>query len=232
MSFHSFVWPRGPKQAKSIARTLYANHFNWADILIVRGRCFSDHHACFRANRVLENLLWNWDKLKRPYLVYQEGNQTTGDPVPRWFDKTCGYNQFCQCNFVGRINSLGRVRFPGQPGWHYPGSLYINVLHRGHQVAGYGGQQRCKFEQVECPYPDGCNKNTMNELIATKVTRMMIGVLKDRPLSVPPRGVPLPSVLTTRLRKPKVERVHFTRWICRRYGRDAVFGDCIQKRRN
>ena len=64
----------------------------------------------------------------------------------------------------------------------------------------------------------------MNELIATKLTRMMISVLKDRPPSVPPRDVPLPSVLTTRPRKPKVEMVHFTRWLCRRYGRDVVFG--------
>ena len=95
VAFHSFAWPRSPKQAKSIARTLYANHCNWAEVLIVRGRRFSDHHFCYSANRVFENLLWNCDKLKRPYLVYKEGNGTTGGPIPRWFDKIFGSNQFC-----------------------------------------------------------------------------------------------------------------------------------------
>ena len=61
VAFHSFVWPRNTQQAKSIARTLYTNHCNWADVLIVRGRCFSRFHACFRANRVLEHLLWNFE---------------------------------------------------------------------------------------------------------------------------------------------------------------------------
>ena len=32
VSFHSFVWPKAVREAKSIARTLYTNHCNWADI--------------------------------------------------------------------------------------------------------------------------------------------------------------------------------------------------------
>ena len=215
MAFHSFVWPRSPTQAKSIVRILCANHCNWADVLIVRGRCFSDHHACFRADGVLENLLWNWDNQKRLYLVYKEGAGTTGGPVPRWFDKIYGYNQFCQCNFVGRTNSQGRVRLPGQQGWRYPGSLCSNVLHRGHQVVGYGCQQGCRFARVECPYPDDCNKNTMIELIAIGLTR-----------GVPLRAVPLPSVLTTRPRKPTVEGIHCVRWGA------CASADCSQRRRN
>ena len=59
-AFHSFAWPRNAREAKGIARTLFTNHCNWADVLIVRGRCFSSSNKFgFRANRVLENLLWN-----------------------------------------------------------------------------------------------------------------------------------------------------------------------------
>ena len=37
VAFHSFAWPRHVKEAKGIARMLYANHCNWVDVLIVRG---------------------------------------------------------------------------------------------------------------------------------------------------------------------------------------------------
>ena len=37
-AFHSFAWPRKVKEAKGIARTLFIDHRNWADVLIVRGR--------------------------------------------------------------------------------------------------------------------------------------------------------------------------------------------------
>ena len=93
MAFHSFSWPRNTREAKGIARTLFTNHCKWADVLIVRGRCFSSHKACFRANRALENLLSNWSQLGRPYLVYTEGvgpclslGPGSEDPVPRWLD--------------------------------------------------------------------------------------------------------------------------------------------------
>ena len=63
---HSFVWPQDVGKAKSIVRTLFANHCDWVDVLIVRGRCFGYHRNCFRANSVLENLLWNRSKMRRP----------------------------------------------------------------------------------------------------------------------------------------------------------------------
>ena len=73
VTFHSFVWPTIVRKAKSIARTLYANHCNWADVLIVRGRCFRSNRVSLRANRVLKNLLWNWSCMRRPYVVHTEG---------------------------------------------------------------------------------------------------------------------------------------------------------------
>ena len=66
---------------------MFANHGDWADVLIVRGRCFGYQRNCFRgANSVLENLLWNWSKMRRPYVVYQEGKLATNDcdPVLGW----------------------------------------------------------------------------------------------------------------------------------------------------
>ena len=67
-----------------------------------------------------------------------------------------------------------------------------------------------------------CDKNTLNELMAIGLIKTLVGVLEDRPPSVPPRGVPLPSVLTTRPRKPKVEGVHYVRWL--RATRRLCFG--------
>ena len=55
VAFHSFVWPTTGREAKSLARTLYANHCDWVDVLIVRGRCFRSNKLGLRANRVLEN---------------------------------------------------------------------------------------------------------------------------------------------------------------------------------
>ena len=97
VAFHSFVWPRNVKEAKGIVRTLFLNHCNWVDVLIVRGRCFSSYGVCFRANRALENLLWNWFRMQRPYVVYREwydgiGN---GDLVPSWLVKGCVHKDFC-----------------------------------------------------------------------------------------------------------------------------------------
>ena len=56
----------------------------------------------------------------------------------------------------------------------------------------------------------------MNQHIAIKLTRMMIEVLRDKPPVIPPRGVPLPSVLTTKPRKPKEERRRYVAWRIRR----------------
>ena len=74
VSFHSFAWPRNVGKAKRIVRALFSNHCNWVGVLIMRGRCFSSQEICFRANRTLENLMWNWSKMQRLYLVYQEGS--------------------------------------------------------------------------------------------------------------------------------------------------------------
>ena len=53
---HSFSWPRKVREAKGIARTLFSNRCNWADVLVVRGRCFGSRDVCFRPNRALQNL--------------------------------------------------------------------------------------------------------------------------------------------------------------------------------
>ena len=84
VAFHSFAWPRKAKEAKPIARTLFTNHCSWAGVLVVRGRCFCSHGSCLAASRALENLLWNWSKTRRPFLVYKEGSADTGgvDLVP------------------------------------------------------------------------------------------------------------------------------------------------------
>ena len=66
VAFHSFAWPKNVREAKGIARTLFTNHYNLADVLIVRGRSFSANKVCFKANRALENLLWNWSNMGRP----------------------------------------------------------------------------------------------------------------------------------------------------------------------
>ena len=40
VAFHSFVWPRFDRDAKSIMRTLFINNCKWYDVLVVCGRCF------------------------------------------------------------------------------------------------------------------------------------------------------------------------------------------------
>ena len=168
VAFHSFTWPRNAKQARSIARTLYTNHCNWADVLIVRGRCFSTNNVCFRSNRVLENLLWNWSKLGRPYVVYREGSEGTGggDPIPTWLSQECVVD-CCQCNLVGRRH----------PGWHHPGTLYSNVISRRHQLF----EGRCGYSHAQWPFPSGCNRNIKNDEIALRLCRAVMHVLIDAP---------------------------------------------------
>ena len=125
-AFHSFVWPRNIKEAKGIARTLFTNHCNWVDVLILRCRCFSSNGLCFRANRALEHLPWNWSKMRRPYVVYQDGNEATSDCdlLPAWLAHECVYKGFCQCQLVGL----------SPHGWHHPGALYSNIVSRRRQL--------------------------------------------------------------------------------------------------
>ena len=93
----SFVWPCRIKEAKGIARILFANHCNLAAVLIVFGRCFSSNNVCFRANRALEDLLWKCSKMGRPYIAFCDGNDGIGggDPVPGWFNYCCVYIRIC-----------------------------------------------------------------------------------------------------------------------------------------
>ena len=97
-----------------MVRTLFANHCDWADVLIVHGRRFGHHRCYYHANIVLENLFWNWSKLKRPYVVYQENKVPyhKRDIVPQWFNKGFVYPDFCQCHVVGHHCK----------GWHRPGT--------------------------------------------------------------------------------------------------------------
>ena len=129
VAFHSFVWPQNVGKAKSIVRTLFANHCDLIDVLIVRGRCFGDHRNCFRANRVLENLVWNWSKMRRPYVLYRDRNaeiRNGCDPIPGWLTQECDYKNLCQCRLVGA----------DYQGWCRPGSLYGNVMGRFQLIEG------------------------------------------------------------------------------------------------
>ena len=195
--FHSFIWLRNVGTAKSIVRALFSNHCNWADILIVRGRCFGLLGVCFRATRVLEDLLWIWATMGRPYLVYQEGNNTTlvCDPIPAWLIVECVYKDFCQCHIVG-------LRLDGR---QHPGALYGNVVSRDHQLVG----GRCCCLPAVFGFPHGYNTNIKIGEIATKLSSAMVQFLEDLRPSLPQRGEPLVSVLTSREHKPKWERVRF-----------------------
>ena len=65
-------------------------------------------------------------------------------------------------------------------------------------------------------FPIGCIRNTKNLEIATKLSRIAMHVLSDVPPSVPQRGEPLVSILTSRKRQPRWERARLRR-IRRRY---------------
>ena len=76
------------------------------------------------------------------------------------------------------------------------GALYGNVLNHRRQCFLSGPYQRgCIYGGNSRPYPEGCNTNTMYQDIAIKLARVIIKVFEGKPLSVPPRGVSLPSVL-------------------------------------
>ena len=182
---------------------MFTNHCDWADVLIVRGRCFGDHKVCFRANRILEQLLWKSSKMRRPYVVYREGKEEHlhsgrslgADPVPDWLRHECVYKDLCQCNLAG----------PRHPDWHHPGSLYSNVVSRRRQLF----KKQCGCSCTLWSLPFDCIKNTKNTDIAIKVSRVVIHVLSDVPPSVPQREEPLVSVLTSREFSPKWERERF-----------------------
>ena len=168
VAFHSFVWPHEARDAKSFAKTLFTNHCNWRDVLIVPGRCFCSHKSCHAASPVLENLLWHWSKTDRPYLVYKEGSKATvgGDLMPGWLSRRC-WGDSCQCNFVGRNKAFNRL------GWHHPGSLYSNIKLEhafGEFESAYPARWKCKpcrYYGGECDHPrDSDTKHSLNEPVA------------------------------------------------------------------
>ena len=129
----------------------------------------------------------------RPYVVYREGSEASGggDPVPSWLSRECVHRDFCQCNLVSRRHQ----------GWHHPGALYSNIVSRRHQLF----EERCGYSQIQSPFPVGCDRNSKNVEIATKLSRVVMHVLIDVFPSVPNRGAPLVSALTSRKLKPKLE---------------------------
>ena len=189
VAFHSFAWPQNVGQAKRIVPTLFANHCDWADVLIVRGRCFGDHRNCFRANRVLENLFWNWSKMRRPYTVYQDRNAETRaglDPLPGLLRQDCVYDELCQCRLVGA----------GYEGWCHPGTLYSNIV--GHWLRLFEGRSDCLGKVGDDEPWNYFNRNAKNREIAIQLSWAVMWVLRGAPPSVPPRGEPMVSVLTSR----------------------------------
>ena len=153
--FHSFAWPTfDVRKAKSIARTIWTNHCGWASVLVIRGRCWCSQKNWFRSNCVLENLLWRWCEVGRPFMVYKEGNGETGggDPVPAWLKGIfCVGDDFCQCNLVG-VGLLGSLLNINGHGWHHPGMLYANgdaVWYKFPQLL----KCNCRYSMIKTHYP-------------------------------------------------------------------------------
>ena len=186
VAFHSFKWPKDGRKAKSIVRTLSANYCNWADVLIVRGRCFR-YTDGYTANRVLENLLWQWNGLKRPFVVYQQERikYHRRDILPRWMvgDYTLRtHRNFCQCHLV---------HVEGK-GWHRPGTLYSNVVRDFGEM--YANPCSC-FTRVGWRYPRGCTHHSVNCDVATGLSWIAMWPLQKAPPPVPPRSEKLDSFL-------------------------------------
>ena len=144
-------------------------------MLVVRGRCFGIPSNCFRANRVLEYLLWSWSKMRRPYVLYQEGKLANSncDFVPGWLTQECVYKDVCKCN----------VLIYADDDWHRPGSLYSNVVCRRFQLF----ERRCGCSHDNWRFPRGCGRNTKNREIANRLSWIVMHVLIDSPPSVPPQ---------------------------------------------
>ena len=143
-------------------------------------------------------------------MVFTEGRHGTRyvDLVPAWLERERVYRNFCQCNLLGSRHAS----------WHRYGSLYSNIVRLDYlKFGGYFHGGYCK----QRPFLERCIKNIMNTEIAIKLTRMIIYALKDAPPSVPQRGEPLVSVLTSRKFEPHWERKRF-REICRNRVRRCI----------
>ena len=75
------------------------------------------------------------------------------------------------------------------------------MMSRRHQLF----EERCGYSHIQSPFPRGCDRNTKNVEIATRLSRVVMHVLSDVPPSVPLRRAPLASVLACRELKPKLE---------------------------
>lgn len=189
-AFHASAWPTfDAKKAKSIARTLWTNRCQLADVLVVRGCCWCSSRSCFDSNRVFEDLLWHWNDMRRPWVVYKEGSESTGggDPGPDWMnDGYCVSNYFCQCNFVG-VGASGLPRSTNGQGCHHPGKLYSKQM-AIRQGFGQTLNCNCRYSRVKTHYPyPSCNGHTMNVHVATNLTRSVISMLIGAPPRVPRR---------------------------------------------
>lgn len=129
VAFHSFAWPTfDVRTANSIVCTIWTDHRGWANVLVVRGRCWRSHGDYFRSNRVLEDLLRRWCGMGRPFVVYKAGDGETGGghPIPAWLGKhVCVCGVLCVCNLVG-VGVSGRFRAISGQGWHHFGMLCAN----------------------------------------------------------------------------------------------------------
>ena len=179
VAFHSFKWLKDGRKAKRIVRTLSANHCNWADVLIVRGRCFH-YKDCYTANRILENLLWQRNDLKRLFLVYQEERikYHRRDVLPRWLvdDYTLRtHRKFCQCHFVHAEDK----------GWLRLGTLYSNVVRDLREM--YANPCSC-FKHVGWRCPRSCTHHSVNYEVAIGLSWIAMRALREAPPPVPQRS--------------------------------------------
>ena len=157
--------------------------------------------------------------MKRPYAVYKEGNFAIvgGDPVSKWLNSTCAYDNFCQCELAD-MNKKVEIHFPENRGWHHLGALYGNVFKPHHEYPLHDLYKRgCVYGETNQPYPQGYNKSTMNQTMAIKLARIVVEVCGKHHPAFPERGVPLPSVLKTRPGKPNDEYDRYLQWWYCRY---------------
>ena len=95
------------------------------------------------------------------------------------------YRDFCHCNLVGLRDSLDRIGFPQQQGWHHLGAFCANLMWRCHLLFSCN----CRYSRLKWLYPNRCNRCTMDVFIAIESIRTTIHVLDGNPPSVPLSGV-------------------------------------------
>ena len=175
VSFHVFAWPTlDVRKTQPIARTLWTNPCKWADVLIVRGRCWPSRKDYFRSNGVSEDILWHWAQEHRLFVVYKEGNDEIGcgDPVPAWIDMSyCVCGDLCQCNLPG-VTKSGAPMMSNHQSWHHPSALRTNNINT---INGYSHVFNCNcfYSRVTAHRPTiDCNKNTMKWTYCNKGSKV------------------------------------------------------------